>query len=173
MKAFISILLCIFLSACATTPAPESTPEPGPEPTPEDREITTLATGELSALGLILEGQSLGEDLVWMDEIVKGPKHWQENLDNGDQPLVPGCACSYQLPNCGGAITGRAVDECFPRGGGQQILQEKTVPKANCGNYGNKQYDCEQLLGKGATCRVVPITCCGVSTTSAYCHLEL
>lgn len=95
---------------------------------------------------------------------------WRENLDGGDAPLVPGCACLYALPACGGRVVGRSVDECFPDDG--VTLQEKTIDN-ECDTYSNKEYDCEKLLGKGAVCRLQPMTCCGMRTTSAYCHLQI
>ena len=100
----------------------------------------------------------------------EAPKHWQEIVDKGDDPLTPGCACEYELPNCGKPIIGRAVDECFPKDG--VTLQEKTISTA-CGQYQNKEYDCEKLLGKGAKCKLVEMDCCGVATTSAYCYLDI
>jgi len=95
---------------------------------------------------------------------------WRENLDGGDAPTVPGCACLFELPACGGRVVGRAIDECFPDDG--VTLQEKTID-TRCGTYSNKEYNCEELLGEGGVCRLQPMDCCGVRTESAYCYLEI
>jgi len=43
----------------------------------------------------------------------------------------------------------------------------------SCGKYGSKSYNCETLLGPGARCALVNLTCCGVQTTSAYCMIDI
>ena len=120
--------------------------------------------------GRLEEARVTGE-LIGGLEAGKGwPKRWDEQLDGGDDPLTPGCACQHQQADCGGALVGRAVDECYPRDG--VTLQEKTIP-TDCGHYGNKEYNCEKLLGKGARCKLIELDCCGVATTSGYCSIDV
>ena len=128
---------------------------------------------QLEHLGRIQEAIDAGlEDPTVTQLKPGGQSYWEEKRDGGDAPLEPGCACVYQNPGCAGPIVGRAVDECYPRDGVNPILQEKTVP-TSCGDYGNKEYNCEDLLGKGAECRLISLECCGVSTTSGYCFLDI
>ncbi|XOV77567.1 MAG: hypothetical protein ACFHVJ_11460 [Aestuariibacter sp.] len=121
--------------------------------------------------GRIKEAQFLGAPITEIAEFKKGaPKRWMETLDKGDDPLKPGCACLYEFPACGGGITGRAVDECFPKDG--VTLNEKVI-SPNCSSYEDKTYNCETLLGKGARCKLIELTCCGVRTTSAQCDIDI
>ncbi len=115
--------------------------------------------------GRLQEAKASGMSVAMEDKGGR-PAHWKEQLDAGDDPLNPGCACRYEQPGCGGAIVGRAVDECWPPDG--VSLNEKTVP-TTCSTYSDKQYDCEKLLGPGAKCQLIELTCCGVKTTSAFC----
>ncbi|GAB4193077.1 MAG: hypothetical protein Tsb002_23290 [Wenzhouxiangellaceae bacterium] len=150
------IMLVMLLSACASR-------EPTAVSADDDERVIAGWLEQARAQGVEIDaligsgGQAAG-------------KHWRERLDGGDAPLIPGCACYYEMPACGGRIVGRAVDECWPRDG--VTLQEKVIDN-NCDDYGNKTYNCEELLGEGATCRLIEMDCCGVATTSAYCHIEL
>jgi hypothetical protein len=130
------------------------------------------STGDAVTGGRLEEARAGGAQVATEEGAAgKGAvKRWQEVVDQGDDPLTPGCACQHELPNCGGPIIGRAVDECFPKDG--VTLNEKTVP-TGCDTYSDKQYDCEKLLGKGAKCKLVEMDCCGVATTSAYCYLDI
>ena len=126
---------------------------------------------DLITTGRFKEAQAAGMKVPEMSgEVKAGPNMWEETLDGGDDPLHPGCACRYEQPDCAGNIAGRAVDECFPHDG--VSLNEKTIPTA-CGKYGDKTYNCEDLLGKGAKCKLIDLTCCGVKTTSGYCDLDV
>ncbi|MEX0915029.1 MAG: hypothetical protein WD397_11375 [Wenzhouxiangellaceae bacterium] len=151
----LSVLLC----ACAS----QRTAEPESDPGYSDNDL--VISGQLERAMADTPGLDL-----FGDEVQQAARHWQEQRDRGDDPLVPGCACRYQLPSCGGRVVGRAVDECFPDDG--VSLHEKTI-STECDSYSGKRYNCEELLGEGATCRLQPMTCCGVETASAYCHLEL
>ncbi len=131
-------------------------------------EVDLLASGRIEAARAA--GQL--EQALWG----AGLRVWQENLDagannDGDDPLTPGCACRYRNVGCGGGVVGRAVDECFPHDG--VSLNEKVIDPNNCDSYSDKTYNCETLLGKGATCKLQPMTCCGVETSSAYCYLNI
>lgn len=131
---------------------------------------TNLTADELRALGRHEEAKAADAKTPAAEEKYPSEKEdGQEQRDGGDAPLEPGCACLYDIPGCGLPITGIAVDECFPGDG--VTLQEKTIPNA-CGNYANKEYDCKVLLGNGAQCRLVDLTCCGVKTTSGFCFIN-
>lgn len=131
-----------------------------------------VVTGErLQELGRLQEAAAAGLDMTAIEaRAPAGQGHWEEIRDGGDAPLEPGCACYYETPGCVGTIDGRAVDECFPDDG--VTLQENTMG-SECGNYGSKEYNCEDLLGPGARCRLIDLECCGVQTTSGYCYFEI
>ena len=147
------------------------TPDKGGQSADADSQEAT-GSSEIDPVlgGRLAEARSNGQQMPAEEAAGGLPKTWQEIVDQGDDPLTPGCACQHELPNCGGPIVGRAVDECFPKDG--VSLNEKTLP-TDCGTYGDKDYDCEKLLGKGARCKLVQMDCCGVATTSAYCYLDI
>lgn len=146
------------------------TPDGGQETATQTMPPPRQSTGDLIAGGHLEEALASGETAAGMEAGKGLPKKWDEQLDGGDDPLKPGCACQHEQDNCGGPIVGRAVDECYPRDG--VTLQEKTIP-TNCGHYSNKEYNCEKLLGEGARCKLVDLDCCGVATTSGYCYLDI
>jgi len=125
----------------------------------------TESADDLVSSGRLDEAKSLYGD-IFEPNAAAAVRVWKERLDAGDDPLNPGCACKFQLPGCGGNVVGRSVDECFPHDG--VSLTEKTVP-VGCGVHNSKTYNCEQVAGPGATCKLVELTCCGVETTSGYC----
>lgn len=131
---------------------------------------------ELRLLGRHAEADSLaiesGITLYWGD--FELPESYEETLDRGDDPLVPGCVCCYSDATCQ-SIIGRSVDECWPGGVGGDDLSENVaatecVQGVACAQ--RRSYKCSEVL-PGSECRVRAIPCCDVETTSAYCHLEL
>lgn len=165
-------LILIFISSLLLACSPDH----GQEAVDADAQMISPGSSGVDLIigGRLEEARASGEAVAQIETGKDTPKKWEEQLDGGDAPLIPGCACGNQLANCGGAVVRRTVDECFPRddNGKNVILQEKTVP-ADCGHYGKKEYNCEKLLGEGAECRLINLDCCGVSTTSGYCFINV
>ncbi|GAB4186485.1 MAG: hypothetical protein Tsb002_10960 [Wenzhouxiangellaceae bacterium] len=130
------------------------------------REPLSSATIFQGDLNPVAGPSSEAKSLTAKGLLVDWRGHWREADDQGDDPLVAGCACQYEQPMCGGELSGRAVDECYPPDHNQ--LREM-VMTAGCDHFEEKRYDCADLLGEGASCQLQPMVCCGIATLSAYC----
>lgn len=132
---------------------------------------------ELQMLGRHAEADALAVQFgieIGYDDRLKPTASFNEVMDAGDDPLTPGCVCCYSDNACR-VISGRSVDECFPGGDGGDDLSEniagtECVQGRACAK--RKDYSCDKVL-PGSVCRLKEITCCGVATTSGYCHLDI
>lgn len=131
---------------------------------------------DLQVLGRHAEAEDLAAEFgIQVDfERPKPTQSFKETLDTGDDPLTPGCVCCYSDNACR-VIKGRSVDECWPGGDGGDDLSEniagtECVQGRACAK--RKKYSCDKVL-PGSVCRLKAIDCCGVATTSGYCHLDI
>lgn len=143
---------------------------------PPEQTVSPNRVQDLRTLGKHPEADALARQLGIKEDQVKRelPRSYQETMDGGDDPEVPGCVCCYGNAECNRLVV-RSVDTCYPGGEGGDDLTENIagtdcVPGVPCAEF--KQYKCSEVR-KGSECRLRKVTCCGIETTSAFCVLEL
>src|SRR5688572_6981787 len=90
--SLVLILMGGLLAACSRDKEQDTVIEPAPP------QVTVPASSgtDLIASGQLEEAQSSGLTVEELEADKADPKRWQERLDNGDDPLTPGCACQHE-----------------------------------------------------------------------------